>query len=290
MVKFIKSIAFGVLLTFAGLLWIGETMLASAQCAIGNPPAELAAVSHRVPKANGEEIASWLVQGRPGAGVILLLHGVRSSRWQMVERAKFLKQSGYSILLIDLPAHGESDGEHITYGLEETQGVVAALKFIRKKFPDEKIGIIGASLGAATAVFAQNLPATPTADVMVLESMFPTLADATGDRMELLFGKRARWLAVFLLWQLPLRLGISAVELQPIESLKKLKMPVLIASGSVDRHTTVAETQRIFSAANAPKEIWIVEGAAHQDLHAFAPAAYQAKVSKFLEKHFSTVK
>jgi fermentation-respiration switch protein FrsA (DUF1100 family) len=34
-----------------------------------------------------------------------------------------------------------------------------------------------------------------------------------------------------------------------------------------------------------PKELWIVEGAQHVDLHAFGPAAYEARVGAFLDRY-----
>jgi fermentation-respiration switch protein FrsA (DUF1100 family) len=50
-------------------------------------------------------------------------------------------------------------------------------------------------------------------------------------------------------------------------------------------HTSVAETKRIFAAASEPKGLWLVEGAAHEDLHAFNPQAYEFRVSDFLFKY-----
>jgi fermentation-respiration switch protein FrsA (DUF1100 family) len=59
---------------------------------------------------------------------------------------------------------------------------------------------------------------------------------------------------------------------------------VLIASGMDDLHTTAAETRRLFAAASEPKQLWLVDHAAHVDLHAFDPPAYETKVSAFLQK------
>jgi fermentation-respiration switch protein FrsA (DUF1100 family) len=58
-----------------------------------------------------------------------------------------------------------------------------------------------------------------------------------------------------------------------------------MVAGSVDRHTTLAETQRIYAAARDPKELWVVNGAAHEDLHAFDPQTYEKRISTFLATH-----
>lgn len=84
----------------------------------------------------------------------------------MLGRARFLQSEGYSVLLVDLPAHGESLGERITFGAREAAGVTSALAFLRNELPDERVGVIGVSLGAApqektgvAASFSSNLGA-----------------------------------------------------------------------------------------------------------------------------------
>ena len=94
--------------------------------------------------------------------------------------------------------------------------------------------------------------------------------------------------APLLLWQLPLRLGIPEARLRPIDSLSALRAPLLIASGTLDRHTPWYETQSLFRAAPEPKALWPVSGAAHVDLHAFEPHEYEQVVAAFLEKHLRT--
>ena len=115
--------------------------------------------------------------------------------------------------------------------------------------------------------------------------MFPTITEAVSARLRRFLGPLAKPLATWLLWQLPLRIGVSPDQLRPIARLSSLRSPVLIASGSIDQHTTLSETERLYDAANRPKELWIVEGAAHVDLHAFDPTAYESKISAFLAKY-----
>jgi fermentation-respiration switch protein FrsA (DUF1100 family) len=277
-------IAISVLLALfmAALVAVGEYLSHPAQHPVGDPPRELGAETVRIGIRPGQSVAAWIVRGESGKGLVLLLHGIRADRRQMLERARFLKALGYSITLIDLPSHGESDGARITFGFREAEGVGAALDYLHTEFPHEKIGVIGASLGAASFVLAKPNFAP---DAVVLESMFPTIADAVSDRLKIHLGAYGDVLAPLLLWQLPLRTGISADQIRPIDVLPTLHSPVMIASGSIDRNTTLRETRDLFSAANAPKELWIVEGAGHQDLYAFSGAQYERKVSAFLGKY-----
>ena len=85
--------------------------------------------------------------------------------------------------------------------------------------------------------------------------MYPTIDEAVADRLALRFGVVGASLAAPLLWQLPLRIGISTDDLRPIDHIARFGAPVLFASGAEDRHTTWSETQRLFNAAVEPKAI-----------------------------------
>jgi len=266
----------------AAVLGAGEFLSQPHHRSVGPAPAGLPAVSVQFDTPDRHALSGWLVRGQPGAGAVLLLHGIGADRRQMLGRARFLHRLGYSVLLIDLPAHGESAGEKVTFGWNESHGVAAALGYLAQALPGEKIGVIGASLGAASLVLAHS--AVPL-NAVVLESMFPTLEEAVGNRLALYLGPAGRWLTPLLLWQLPVRLGVSAEQLQPIVDLRSLHAPLLIAAGAEDRHTTLAETQRIYAAAPEPKALWVVDGAAHVDLHAFDTKTYEARIAAFMAKH-----
>lgn len=271
-----------VLAPCALLLLAGEILSAPAHRPVGPPPADVQARSVRIAVGPDATVSGWFIQGKAGQGAVLLLHGVRSDRRQMLGRARFLAAAGYSVLSIDLQAHGESTGSRITFGAREAQGVSAALRFLRAECPGERLGVVGASLGAASLVLARPQPAP---DAVVLEAMFPTIEEAAANRLRMRFGTPGELAVPALLAQLRVRLGVAAQELRPIEGLAALKAPVFILSGARDQHTTQAQTLRLFEAASHPKELWLVQGAGHVDLHAFDPAAYETRVAAFLRKH-----
>ncbi len=265
----------------ASVLVAGEVLSRPDHESVGQPPPDLAAAAVEIRTGEGQLVAGWMVRGTPGVGAVLLLHGARADRREMLGRARFLGGLGYSVLLIDLPAHGESAGAH-KYGLAEAHGVAAALSYLSRELPAERIGVIGVSLGAASLVLAKpNVPLS----AVVLESMFPTLREAFADRLSTYLGPLGESLTPLLLWQLAWLLDISPDQLRPIAELPSLHAPLLIAAGSVDHYTTLEETKRIFAAASEPKELWVVNGAEHVDLHAFDPKAYEERVSAFLAKH-----
>jgi len=225
-------------------------------------------------------VGSWL-PGR-GRGAVLLLHGIHGDRRDMADRARFLSDQGYAVLLIDLPGQGASTASSVTFGLREADGVRAAVEELRRRVPGQRIGVIGVSLGAASLVLCRDCPPV---DAVVLESMYPTIEEAVANRLRMRLGRVGGPLSALLLWQLPLRLGIRPDALHPIKYVADVKAPVLIAAGSADLHTTLPETQRLYAAAAQPKALWVVEGAAHVNLHAYAPEEYERRIGAFLAAH-----
>lgn len=281
-----RSILIGGLLAFVAAaipLWLAGSLLsAPANHAVGNLPPDLQGREVQFASESSATIHGWIIPGRKGAGAVVLMHGVRASRLDMLERARFLSAAGYSVLLFDFQAHGESTGQHITFGYLESKDARAAIEFLRTNAPRERIGVLAVSLGGAAASLA-NPPLN--ADAMVLEMVYPTLDQAVADRLALRLGNWSRTLTPLLTWQLQPRSGISSQDLRPIDHVSTMRMPKLFVAGSEDMHTTLAESRELFAAASEPKEMWVVNGAKHQDLHAFARNEYEQRVLAFFSRN-----
>ena len=244
---------------------------------LGKAPNELNAESVSIEKIHG-----WYHQSE-SSSCVLLLHGVRATRLSMISRAKFLKDLGYSVLLIDFQAHGETPGNRITFGYFESNNVKTAVDFLRQTKHCTKVAVIGVSLGGAATLLGDNPPAL---DALILESVYPRIENAVYNRLHARLGIFfARALAPFLYQQIPIRFNIPLSQLHPIDAIKNVHSPVLIISGTDDKHTTAEETEALFAAAQEPKSLWLIKGAVHEDLHRFAGAAYETRVSSFLKQY-----
>lgn len=284
----IKLLALIVLIGAAGLvvpvISIGLIASAPAPAAIGAPPADLAAEAVEFPSASGATIKGWFVAGRPGGGAVVLMHGVRGNRIQMLRRARLLKSAGFSVLLFDFQAHGESTGRRITFGAQEGRDAVAAVAFMRARQPGEKVGAIGTSLGGAAAL----LGSPPLAvDALVLEAVYPDIGAATANRIGAVLGEPLGAIVskpvarLFELLVAPI-LGVAPSDLRPIDRIGDITAPVMIIGGAIDPLTTPAETRALFARAREPKSLWMLDDAGHFDFAAHAPDEYRARVLRFL--------
>jgi pimeloyl-ACP methyl ester carboxylesterase len=271
------------MLGFAAVWLAGSFLCRPVQHPVGALPGDLPGRSVEFQSASGARIRGWLIPGRKGAGAVALMHGFRGDRTQLINRAPFLHRAGYTVLAFDFQAHGESAGELITVGYLESRDAQAAIAFLKREAPGEKIGVIGLSMGGAASILA-----SPPLDVsaMVLELVYPDIRGATANRLERYLGRWSRGLAPLLTMQIPLRAGIDASVLRPVGHVGAIKAPKLFIAGARDRHTKLFESQQLFDAAGGPKELWVVD-AAHEDVHRVAPEEYERRVLAFFGTAFN---
>ena len=229
---------------------------------------------------SGSTLHGWFGRREEQAGGIVLLHGIRANRNSMLGRARFLYDAGYSVLLFDFQAHGESVGEQITFGFVEALDARAAVAFLRQQLPDEPIAAIGSSLGGAACVLGSE---PIDVDALVLEAVYPDIRQAIKNRLRLRFGRAGEWLAPLLTLQIKPRTGIDVEDLRPAASIAAIQAPLLIVAGELDERTTVADSQQLFEAAPEPKQLWVVPGARHANFHRYASTTYEETVLQFLQ-------
>ena len=269
---------------FAMLLVVisGLRIAAPSLRVVGPAPDDLGAEAVTIPSRSGSLLRGWLVRGKPGAGAVVVLHGIRADRAKMLNRIRLLKEAGYSVLAIDLQANGESPGKHITFGHLEALDAQAAVAFARERLPGNRVGAIGVSLGgAATLLGPQPLPV----DALVLEAVFPDIDHALANRLSFYLGPAGRLLAPLYLAIMPPFLGVHASELRPIDHIGEVVAPLLIIAGKADRYTPIDESRALFARARAPKQLWEVEGAGHVDFAAYAPDEYRRRVLDFFGEY-----
>jgi uncharacterized protein len=272
---------FGLLLICIVATWIiAGSLVAPHRVAVGNPPTDLPVAAIMLDSASGGGIVGWSIPAGQKRGVIVLVHPYLGSRLDMLNRARFLYLHGYSVVMVDLQAHGESPGDRVTIGHLERHDVVSAVNYAKQHHPQEPLGVIGFSMGGAATLLSK----VTGIDALVLEATYPTIHRAIFNRVKAKFGRAASLPTQLLMMQFRPRMGVSHTQLRPIDHLPHVNCPVFIMSGTADPHTTIADTESMFAAASEPKQLWMVEGAGHEDLYDFAPEEYELRVLRFFEE------
>ncbi len=209
----------------------------------------------------------------------VLIHGYGRDGTFAYDYAEEYLKRGWNVLIPDLRAAGESEGKFITMGALESQDV---LNWTEKIPADSKIILHGVSMGAATALMTAALE--PKNLVAVVEDCGYTSAyEMFTAQLEKIFGLPEYPVMPCADIVCKFKTSIKISDAAPIDSVEKIKVPVLFIHGDADGLVPFEMMEKLFDACAAPKEKFVVEGAGHADAKRKNPAAYFDKVFEFLE-------
>jgi len=120
---------------------------------------------------------AWLFPGLRDSPVIVLCHGYRSSRTEVMTLATSLQMHRYNVLAFNFAGHGDSPVGHTTLGNLESVELLAALRSLegRNDVDISRVGLWGYSLGGYAALSAA--PDFPGIKVIVVDSVYPRPAN-----------------------------------------------------------------------------------------------------------------
>jgi fermentation-respiration switch protein FrsA (DUF1100 family) len=229
-------------------------------------------------------LRGWFLPGNATYSAIIMVHGNGRNRDDptigTLDIAGGLVESGYNVLMFDLRGYGESDGSTVGGGYLEKRDLEGAVAYIKSRGFD-RIGVIGFSLGAVTALLAAAEDQEIAA--VVSDSSYADLNDI----MEPEFEKRTKAPTIFLhpiLFMIKILYGVDFAAIRPVAVVPEISpRPILFIHGSDDTTIPVSHASRLFEAAQNPQdELWIVTGAEHTRVYKLHPADYMQKVTDFL--------
>lgn len=237
---------------------------------------------------DGIVLRGWKVRAaHPNGDWVLLLHGRSQNRLSMIRYADFLLGSGYSVVMMDARAHGESGGRIATYGHLERYDERSILDALTAAEHPQHIFAMGESMGAAVAL--QSAAIDPRIEAVIAEGAFRNLHevmfDYAGLRVSAFLGKTLfRPVAMLAVHETEHQAGFRFDEVSPEASVAARSFPVLLISGLRDHNVPKRHAEAIFLAASGPKELWLVPKARHQKAMETAPEEFQSRVLRFFSR------
>jgi alpha-beta hydrolase superfamily lysophospholipase len=238
---------------------------------------------------DGVTLHGWKVRPcEPNGEWIILFHGVSDNRTGTLGVAEILLRHGYSVVMMDSRAHGESGGALATYGYLERYDTVAITDAVFKSEKVRHIGEFGISMGAAIAL--QSAAIEPRIEAVGAEDPFANLREVSYDYAGLslseLLGKTLFRPASYFAMREASRMGAFQPEdVSPEKAVAARAFPVLSICGTRDGRIPCRHAERIYRVARGPKELWMVKGADHASALGWAPEEYESRVIRFFGEY-----
>jgi pimeloyl-ACP methyl ester carboxylesterase len=244
------------------------------------------------PRAGQLKLSGWFLEGALKKRAILMVHGKDCCRGQELNTDTFalahrFLESGFSVFMIDLRGHGQSQSARMTFGVNEANDVLGAIDWLLQQgFERQHIGLFGASMGGASAIRALSadwLTRKNSIGALVTDS---TYADFNA-MMTLKFRRLSGLPNMFLPGAVMAGVLLTGVRLSTIRPAQDasvlLGLPMLVIHSKGDPFVPVEHATSIASKSGAT--LWITDGAHHLASYLTDPIAYQSKVVDFFEKH-----
>src|SRR3977135_3628388 len=176
-------------------------------------------------------LKAWLLEPTSKNGdAVLLFHGLSDNRIGMIGYAELLLGHGFTVVMPDARAHGQSDGAIATYGLLARHDIRGWARWLSTHQHPRCIFGFGESMGAAQLL--QSLTGEPIFCGVAAESSFSDLREVAYDRVGQFF-RTGPWLGRTLLrpvteiaflysrW----KYGLDLQQVSPLAAVSATKIP-----------------------------------------------------------------
>lgn len=238
----------------------------------------------RLQRANGDWVDAWY--GEPDSlakGTVILFHGLSANKSYMVREAATFRLMGYRVLLVDLRAHGNSDGQNTTIGRNETEEVELAYKYI-KAIDTKPVYCWGVSMGAVVLARAVAEGSVEPAG-LIMELPFASLQAHLKARARVL-GFPQQPFAFLVTGWIGIERGFNGYKHSTVNYAAKINCPVLVQYGGRDTYVLKSEIDAIYQAIPGNrKNIVGYEEAGHESLLMSEPDRWKKTMLDFLQQY-----
>jgi pimeloyl-ACP methyl ester carboxylesterase len=205
---------------------------------------------------DGLRLAAWVNDVPDARATAVLAHGYRNDRRLLGRLVPALAARGFRALAFDFRGHGESDGDRITLGPDESRDVGAVLDHAATL--GGPVVYVGFSMGAASYLLSGR-----EAHAAVLDSPYATLRTALSSRLS--SAHLPPPLSRSVIGFFGARIGRDVASVRPVDAVPGLARPTLFVFAERD-HWVSPEAQALYRArVGGRSSIHEIPGLGHAD-------------------------
>jgi fermentation-respiration switch protein FrsA (DUF1100 family) len=224
--------------------------------------------------------------------VIITAHGYTNERsMEGIEGlllAKVLSEHGYNVLMFDFRNAGKSKGRTTGIGYFEKHDLFSAIDYSIQEKRQEKIALLGWSMGASTALVAGC--EHPSVSVVIADSPFSDLESYLRENLSFWSKLPKRPFTSMIMYSMKKLLKIDPSDVSPMNIVKKGngKSLFLIHSKS-DEAIPYVDSEKIYQEISSEhhKELWLTENAEHINSYLLFKEEYERRVLQFLNEYLT---
>jgi fermentation-respiration switch protein FrsA (DUF1100 family) len=234
---------------------------------------------------DGLKLVGWFVPSQNGA-VIIMQHGYKSTRKELLNEAEMMYRHGYGILLTTIRAHDRSEGEMITFGMNEVNDMDAWYQYLisRDDIDPNRIGILGNSFGGMLAI--QYAAQNENIKAIVANCAFSSLNDTVETSVTYFTDLPAFPFAPLIVYWAERETGFTTEDIDATQWIAKISpRPVFLMQGGADVVISPDSGQRLYDAAGEPKELWFDPELGHVDFDSERAEEFEKRVVEFFDRY-----
>lgn len=238
-------------------------------------------------KYNHESLSLNGVQIYPkveGSCMIFLIHGYRANYQYMMRYADLFLEIGCEVLAFDLPAHGNSEGEVLSWGENESIYLDKLISSYQINDETKKVGLFGLSLGGALAF---KIAAINKVDFIISDSSYSDLHSIFLRQGRRQYGIVADGLLSTSMWFAEVFAHTNFKKNSPKSIIKKIRIPTLVIHSPDDDYTPVShakELENMTTGMHNVKFYYPDWESGHAIAYEKNPQKYKGIIEDFLKK------
>jgi dipeptidyl aminopeptidase/acylaminoacyl peptidase len=198
-------------------------------------------------------------------GTMILLHGVRHTKFSLLELKDYVVSQGYNAVLFDLRGHDDNKAAYCTYGYYEKYDVKILVDSLIKRGYGANLGIWGESLGGVVAL--QSLSNDERIKYGIIESGFADFDEMIHSHILRIFGFDIPLISNFIIQRAGEIADFEPEKVKPSASCKHIEQEVIFVHGKQDKIVNYKHCLQNFkSTESRKKHLLLVDSASHSDI------------------------
>ena len=217
----------------------------------------------------------------------VLVHGYTDSSVMMLCIGEmYHHRLGFNILIPDLYAHGNSEGDAIRMGWLDRLDILEWIRIANEIFGgNTQMVVHGVSMGAATTMMTSGENTPDFVKCFVEDCGYTSVWEEYVGQLKEQFGLPEMPLLYIASQVCQLRCGWSFKEASAIEAVKRCQLPMMFIHSDADTFVPFVMMEPLYQAKSEPKEKWVTKDSSHAKSLKDHYEEYEPKVAAFVGQY-----